>query len=367
MLNSNRPSNPTTLGRILAGEKPAPANKPAGPAKPSGTPSLELPPGQIIIFICFGLLIMLVCLSLGVIIGKHSVEKSPQVVTSASPTGNDTNALPPSSRKDASREPAAEDPLTKSPRTVTMPSSQNKVNAFPSNGLPIPPSDLAKITPPKPRSSEYPAPGKPVSSPVPGAALPPSKTPTVPPATSAAPSAPSHDAASQVATTPAPIATPPATPPVKPISPVPAVETASPKTPVTTATPPEGLTKNEKKTEPSVMPLPEKTPDPVAKEKDPKKDASPDDSTASKETPPAKGAYCIQVASFSGENRKAVAEEYKKRLESNSELRSELVTSEDGRYVKVYVGGYPNKETAVRECEKLKKRGGFTGAFVKAR
>jgi cell division septation protein DedD len=79
------------------------------------------------------------------------------------------------------------------------------------------------------------------------------------------------------------------------------------------------------------------------------------------------GAYAVQVASFSGSKRKENAEVFKKRLEANAGLKADLVPSEDDKMVRVFVGNYPDRESAVKACEELKKRAGFAGSFVKRR
>jgi len=80
-----------------------------------------------------------------------------------------------------------------------------------------------------------------------------------------------------------------------------------------------------------------------------------------------KGTYTIQVASFSGAKRKENAESFKKRLEANAGLQADIVPSEDDKMTRVFVGNYPDRETAVKACEELKKRAGFAGSFIKRR
>jgi cell division septation protein DedD len=73
------------------------------------------------------------------------------------------------------------------------------------------------------------------------------------------------------------------------------------------------------------------------------------------------------VASFSGPNRKTLGEEYRKRLEANSELKADLVSSEDDKLVRVLIGSYPDREMAAKACKELKNRAGFSGSFVRRR
>ncbi len=83
------------------------------------------------------------------------------------------------------------------------------------------------------------------------------------------------------------------------------------------------------------------------------------------EATPGRGAFGVQVASFSGSKREKSAADYKRRLEANSDLKAILSHSEDDKYVRVIVGGYPDRETAEKVCKELRKRAGFSDCFVK--
>lgn len=84
-------------------------------------------------------------------------------------------------------------------------------------------------------------------------------------------------------------------------------------------------------------------------------------------TPPAgKGAYVIQVASFSSSNL-AQAQDARRRLSAHANLTAELVTSEDGKYVRVIVGNYPDLQTAEKARDALRERKGFADCFVRRR
>jgi len=83
-------------------------------------------------------------------------------------------------------------------------------------------------------------------------------------------------------------------------------------------------------------------------------------------TTPSEDGFGVQVAAFSGPNRQRLAEGYKERLEANSEWEAVLVVSEDGQYVRVVVGGYPDRETAKRVRDELRQRAGFKDCFVRS-
>lgn len=76
--------------------------------------------------------------------------------------------------------------------------------------------------------------------------------------------------------------------------------------------------------------------------------------------------YGVQVAAFSAAHREQ-AEESRRLLESNSDLKADIVTSEDGRWVRVIVGNYPDRGTAEAERDRLKKKAGFSDCFVQKR
>ena len=84
-------------------------------------------------------------------------------------------------------------------------------------------------------------------------------------------------------------------------------------------------------------------------------------------TPPTRGAFAIQAASLSGENRMKLAEDLKKQLEGELKLNVELARSKDDKFVRVLIGDYPDREAAAKACIELKKRPGLSGCFVKAR
>lgn len=77
-----------------------------------------------------------------------------------------------------------------------------------------------------------------------------------------------------------------------------------------------------------------------------------------------KGKYAIQVVSFSP-TEKATAQNYQRRLKENTGIDSILSTSKDGNYLQVLVGSYPDRETAEKERQELKKRAGFGDCFVR--
>ncbi len=81
----------------------------------------------------------------------------------------------------------------------------------------------------------------------------------------------------------------------------------------------------------------------------------------------ASGDFCIQIASVSGPNRQKMADESKKRLESNTDMKADLIASEDGEKISLVVGHYPDKESAAKACNELRQRAGFSDSFARKR
>ncbi|HEO71895.1 MAG TPA: SPOR domain-containing protein [Candidatus Hydrogenedentes bacterium] len=108
--------------------------------------------------------------------------------------------------------------------------------------------------------------------------------------------------------------------------------------------------------ESEVVPAPVPAPVP-----DPKPDTRPSASAQVVQ----RGAYGIQVAAFFGENRQQAAEDYQRRLKTNSGMDAMLLSSEDGTCVRVILGGYSDIEAASAACAELRKRAGFRECFVK--
>jgi len=76
--------------------------------------------------------------------------------------------------------------------------------------------------------------------------------------------------------------------------------------------------------------------------------------------------FTVQVVAYDVKNREQ-AENYKKLLEANSDLRAEIVPSEDGKYMRVFIGDYATREEANKARQDLQKRAGFKECFVKER
>jgi len=106
---------------------------------------------------------------------------------------------------------------------------------------------------------------------------------------------------------------------------------------------------------------------------------APDDATAAPTTPPvspgahsalpsgssAVSGFGVQVRYLSGPNHQENAKKEQAAIESSTGLNVLLVTSEDGKVVRVIVGSYPERETAEAVCKALRKQASFGDCFVK--
>jgi hypothetical protein len=312
-------------------------SKPArGPQKPAA----QFTSNQLIIAICVFLIVALICFCLGVLVGRY--ETASTRVKEARSVEPLLPAAPPQPLPKRET-PLGPEGVQESPRPVVMPFAPAKTPGFPG-------SPTGGTTAPGPRSSEHPAPPKP--------AAPTGATASGPPAGAEAASkpvqeekpgakpesAPAAEAASPVAAPSPAQPAPPVSAPGAPPEPSKPAETAAPA-----PTTPEEKTKE-------VLPVP-------AAPSLPPVPAKPEKAEASKAP---KGTYSIQVAAFSGPNRQKAADEYKRRLEANSDLKAELVAFEDN-HVRLFVGNYPDKDTADKACAELKKRAGFADSFVRRR
>ncbi len=290
--------------------------KKARPWNGDGKPATELTSTQLVIGTCIFLVAALICFALGFVLGRY--EERAASGRTATAQAVPSAPLPPPPRTEAAPPPPQqpEGGNQVSPRRVVMPPpSQSQTPGYPS-------STGAGDTAPK--VSEHPAPPKAEESA-------PAQAATPPPAAEPPPAQPEQPPAAPVpAQAPAPAASTPAAPAV------PAAPTS-----------PTGLTSPTGQTAPTPAPAPATPPAvPAADGKSP---------------------YAIQVASLTGPARKERALEFQRRLESNAGIKAELVTTEDGKTIRVLVGGYPDRESATKACEDLKKRQGFKDCFVKRR
>lgn len=265
----------------------------------------ELTSFQLIVGICLALVVCLACFLLGIVVGR--LESGTSIASSVTEVVDRVTGR--SSGTEGSAGPAATaasttNPAGKGPRTtiVQAPSPDAAPAAAPATPAPAP-------APAQPTATPSPVSPTPASEPVASAAAPRVQQ-TALPAGTAAPARPEVREPSDTV--------------------VAAAETAAPRS---TASPADTATKPA---------------------------AEPKTATAAKA-----GGFTVQVVAYESKNR-GRAEEYKRLLEKNSDLKAQLVPSEDGKFVRVYVGRYATRAEAQKACEELRKRAGFQGCFVKA-
>jgi len=278
----------------------------------------EFSSSQLVIATCVFLIMALVCFALGVLVGRYDVTSSRprQNVQSTESAAESAKPLPPAPRREAAPPDGVGE--QKSPRPVVMPPTKAQTPGFPS-------SDGA--APSGPRVTEHPAPPPKPETPPTAAPTPESKLET-----------PGSKPAEQPSPPPPAAAEVPATAP-------PAAE----------------VKLDPKAVAPAASTLPVEHPTPAQTAPPPAMPSAPAAGTT------AQGDYGIQLASFSGPNRQTMAEASKKRLETNTDMKADLLVSEDGKMVRLVVGHYTDKATATKACEELKKRAGFADCFPRKR
>ena len=289
-----------------------------------GTPRSELTSNQLIIGICLFLVAAMVCFMLGVVVGKFEGKPGPSAQRGPSrpalPALRTEDTARESAGRDADREDARGEGTQAYPRSVSLPTVE------PAPERPPLPSraavELGQPTapekgPPEVRLSELPEPGD-------AAAVSPPSVGEVEQAQAGPESAAREDRVAEPAEVPDEAAR---------------ADRGAPSVEPT----------DEASTETLLAPAAELSS--VAKPP---------------ATTPSKDGFGVQVAAFSGPNRQGLAEGYKERLEDNSELKAVLLVSEDGQYVRVVVGGYPDRQTAAQVRDELRQRAGFRDCFVRS-
>ncbi len=289
------------------------------------TYATELSSGQLIVAICIALIVALACFLMGVIVGRfEEPKKGTQVANGTAPATSPGPRTPVASRP--SREPSK---------------SQSE-----GQGEQVSPVKYEQVSPAAAARIDYSKPAFPETIP-PAPAARSSRAPTSAAKSEEKDEAPKKpaEAADIEGSTPPPAPAKESEPDTKKDKPA--------------ATPPSAPAKVEKPAEPSQPPSAARQAESKPATTTPARDTS--GGEASK-----KGRYGVQVVAFSSGERKA-AEQYKARLEANTELRADLVASKDGKYIRVLIGDYAEKGAAAKARDELRKRKGFADCFVQSR
>ena len=280
---------------------------------------------QRVVGICAILVYGLICFLVGVLVGRHDPSfDTRQTAAVVKPKPEARPLAPPAPRSELRGE-------QKSPQPVVMPTAAPPAGHPADAGAPEAHSAMPRVT-------ERPAPKR---AELPGHVKTPQEAPEKPSANDTA-GKPAVQGPAKPKDTPTPA---PSKKPVAAGLPKGEATQVGPKAQAKPAAP-----------TPATTQTPGKTPPPASTTL-PKPSAPP---------PAGKGAYVIQVASFSSSNR-GQAEDARRRLSAHANLTAELVTSEDGKYVRVIVGNYPDLKTAEKARDALRERKGFADCFVRRR
>lgn len=118
--------------------------------------------------------------------------------------------------------------------------------------------------------------------------------------------------------------------------------------------------------------IPELTPiDPIEPPVDPAPAATPKPEPAKPAVAPApaktsgKGKFGVQLAAFSGSDRRARAESFLRKIRTDLKVEASIIPSSDDVHYRVISGSYPTREAANAACAALKRKSGLSEAFVR--
>lgn len=266
--------------------------------------SAEFTTGQLIAIICISLFVAVACFGLGILVGR--VDPPPENETVASAETGEAEL------------PTPEMETYTTPAFGTEPAEATPVTAQ---------TTTAQRTP------ETPPPRNPYMDNTPRLTALPPLTPyrSLPVQAEAPTRIPRVDTPAATATpAPAPVATTPALTPIDPIEP------PVDNTPAASA--------------PPVATKPVATPDPAA---------------APSPAPSGKGKFGVQLAAFSGGDRRTRAESFQRHVRTELKVEAAIIPSSDDVHYRVIVGGFPTKESAAAACTELKNKAGLSEAFVR--
>ena len=310
----------------------------------------ELTNGQLIFFICVGLVALAVVFGFGVMVGKldpstREAEVEPQTVQQPTTETYKIPAVPEGENPAVTTEGESGITPTGAKRNPEKSKPQNPftdVSPRMSSLDPLPanrPKNIEVEAPSRePRPDTAAAAAKEgetaANTTQPAAGIPPAAT------TQAAPPAVQQIAAAA----PNPATTPPAAP-------------ATPALPQTTAPAPA-------KEAPLLTPITPEEPPIENLPLEPVPSTAPPASAAP--AAPVSGKFGIQLVSFRGEDRRASAEALKERVKKNSGLNAEVIPSPDDQNYRVVVVGYPDKQSAEKVLGDVRTKTGFKDAFIKS-
>ena len=274
----------------------------------------EVTKGQLIVIICLCLFVAMACFGVGILVARMdpSLEGADGAAPLATAEGTETPEMEtyttPAFGDDAEKAPAATTPRAQ--RTPETPPPRNPFTDNTPRMTALPPLSPYRSLPVQAEApTRIPRPDTPA---VTTAAPPAATTATSPPATAA-----------------------PALTPIDPIEP-PVMDA-----PVATA---------------AATPAPA----PVAAPKpEPAKPAAATSASSGV------GKFGVQLAAFSGSDRRARAESFQRKVKSEFKVDAAIIPSSDDVHYRVIAGSFPTREAASAACTELKSKTGLNEAFVR--
>ena len=77
------------------------------------------------------------------------------------------------------------------------------------------------------------------------------------------------------------------------------------------------------------------------------------------------GDFGVQLAAFSGSDRRARAEEFQRHVRTELQVEAAVIPSADDVHYRVIVGGFSTREAATAACAQLRQKSGLKEAFVR--
>jgi len=324
----------------------------------------DFSPGQHIIAICLFLVQAMVMFFLGVLVGKYQPSSFYHLKEEAAPVAAAAGtAQPTPPQRHVYEVPVPQKPAETPVKVV--PQESQPADPAPAAAPVAPPAQ----TPPPAAGTQSPAAPAPAAAPGAAAPLPAGVTTSpvvvVPPDKAAA-------AAQDKAAAPQDTAAAPQAPPAAPEQAAPA-QTPPPSAGPNAAVKPASPAPPEKPSEPvakaSAPAIDEEAPllegvEPGGKKAAEVKKEPAAATTAT--TTPAGGKFVIQVASLAGADRKK-AETQLHKLEKQTGLKGAVLQASGDKYLRIVVGDFADRASAMKKCDELRKQPEFSGCFVKQR
>lgn len=310
--------------------------------------SVELTRGQLITLICFCLVMAIGLFSAGILIGKLDPSLTADTAAAPESKGEETAVV---QEMETYTTPAVGNPKEEPSPTKTASTSEKPPKAERTPETPPPRNPYMDNAP---RLTALPPLTPYRSFPVQAEAPTRIPTPAAPPATTAqaqstaVPAPPATTAPVQTAAAPAA----PAGPQLTPIDPLEPPIIDAPVTPQPAAPQPA-----------TAAAAPDRAP--VAAQPASAPPATPAKVPEAAPAASSPGKFGVQLAAFSGGDRRVRAESFLKKVRDEFKLDATIIPSSDDVHYRVISGSYSTKEAAATACDELKRKTGLNEAFVR--